>query len=146
MWRPKLKAPCEASGEVPAQLRLSREDKGKMPLQFASIAKTISREAKLVSLPSAPNLRGVTHSVNFALTSEVTNGVANAALVPKGTSKILSRKTGIEALSSANHLHYKAENKAPQMTSLSKSSTAKSALWSKVKRSSLGADSSLIDR
>jgi len=100
-----------------------------------------------VSLPS-PNLRAVTYSVNLALTSDVTDAVANAALVPKGTSKVLNRKTGIEALSSASHLRYEAENKAPQrakseviMTSLLKSSSAKSALWSEVKGSSLGADS-----
>ena len=67
----------------------------------------------MVSL-SSPNLRAVTHSVNFALTGEVTDGAANAAPVPKGTSKVLSRKTGTEALSSASHLHYKAENNAPQ--------------------------------
>ena len=113
MWRPKKKAPCEASGEVPAQLRLSREDKRKMPIQFGSIAETISREANLVSLPS-PNRRTVTHSVNFALTGEVTNGVANAALVPKGISRVLSRNTRAEVLSSAGHLHYKTENKAAQ--------------------------------
>ena len=32
VWRTKQKVPCEVSGEVPAQLRLSREDKGKMPI------------------------------------------------------------------------------------------------------------------
>ena len=84
-----------------------------MPTQFGSITETISREAKLVSLPS-PNLRAVTHSVNFALTSEVTDGVANAALVPKGISRVLSRNTRAEVLSSASHLRYEAENKAPQ--------------------------------
>ena len=123
----KQKAPCEA----PAQLRLSREDKGKMPIQFGSIAKTTSREAELVSLPSH-NLGAVTPTVNLALASEVTNGIANAAPVPKGTSKVLSRKAGTEALSSASHLRYKVKNKAPQraksevtMTSLPKSPSAK---------------------
>jgi len=118
-----------------------------MPLQFGSIAETISREAKLVSLP-LPNLRAVTHSVNFALTSEVTDGVANTVLVPKSTSKVLSRNTGTEVLSSASHLRYEAENKAPQrakseviMTLLSKSSSARSALRSEVNGLSLGADS-----
>jgi len=118
-----------------------------MPLQFGSSAKTINREAKLVSLPLL-NLRAVTQSVNFALTSEVTDGVTNATLVPKGTSKVLSCNTRTEELSSARHLRYEAENKAPQrakskviMTSLSKSSSTKSALRSEVKGSSLGADS-----
>ena len=62
VWRAKQKALCE----VPAQLHPSREDRDKMPIQFGSIAKTMSREAKLVSLPS-PNLGTVTPSVNLAL-------------------------------------------------------------------------------
>ena len=83
VWRAKQKAPCE----VLAQLRLSREDKGKMPIQFGSIVNIISREAKMVSLPS-PNLGAVTPTVNLVLTGEVTGGVANAVPVPKGTSKV----------------------------------------------------------
>ena len=135
MWRPKQKAPCE----VPAQLHLSREDKGKLPIQFGSMTKAISREAKQASLPS-PNLGAVTPGVNLALTGEVTDGVANTAPVPKGTSKVLSCKAGTEALTSASHLRYKAENKAPQcakseviMTSLSKYSSTKSALRSELR-------------
>ena len=72
----------------------------------------ISREAKLVSLPS-PNLGAVTPCANLVLTSEVTDGFANTAPVPQGTSEILSRKTGTEALNSASHLDYKGANKAP---------------------------------
>jgi len=49
VWKAKQKAsPREALGEVEAQLRLSREDKGKMPLSFGSIADA-SREADLES-------------------------------------------------------------------------------------------------
>ena len=84
-----------------------------------------------MSLPS-PDLGAVTPSVNLASTGKVTNGVANATLVPKSTSKVLSRKAETKALSSANHLNYKAENNAPQraksevaMTSLPKSSSVK---------------------
>ena len=98
--------------EAPAQLHLSREDKGKIPIQFDSIANIISREAKLVSLPS-PNLGAVTLSANPALTSEVTDGVANTALLPKGTDRVLSRKAGTEALGSTTYLRYKVKNKAP---------------------------------
>jgi len=65
-----------------------------MPIRFGSTPKTINREAKLVSLPS-PNPRIVTH------TGDVTDGVANLAPVPKGTSKVLSRKTGTEVLTFA---------------------------------------------
>ena len=71
-----------------------------MPIQFGSTAETIIREAKLVSLPS-PNLGTVIHSVNLALVGEVTDSIANAASVPKGTSKVLSRKTGTEVLTFA---------------------------------------------
>ena len=56
----------------------------------------------------------MTPSVNLALTGEVTDGVANTASVPKGTSKVLSHKVGTEVLTSASHLRYKAENKTPQ--------------------------------
>jgi len=35
MWRAKQKAPCVASGEVPTQFHLSREDKGKMLYNLA---------------------------------------------------------------------------------------------------------------
>jgi len=94
-------------------------------MQFGSIAKTTSCKAELVSLPSH-NLGAVTPPVNLALAGDVTNGIAN------GTSKVLSRKAGTEALSSASHLRYKAKNKAPQraksevtMTSLPKSPSAK---------------------
>ena len=74
----------------------------------------------------------MTPSANLALTSEVIDGVANIAPVPKGTSKVLSHKAGTEALSSTSYLRYEAKNKAPQraksevtITSLPKSSSAK---------------------
>jgi len=101
-----------------------------MPIQFGSIT-NISHEAKLVSLPSL-NLGAVTPNANLALTSEVTDGVANTAPVPKSTNRVLSRKAGTEALGSASYLRYKVKNKAPQraktevtMTSLPKFSSAK---------------------
>ena len=78
----------------------------------------------MVSLP-------VTHSVNFALTGEVTNGVANAASVPKVLAKF-----------SASRLRTK--HQIMTMTLLSKSSSAKSTLQSKVKGSFLGADSGAV--
>ena len=69
---------------------------------------------------------------NLTRTSEVTDGVANIAPVPKGTNKVLSREAGTEALSSAKYLGSKTTSKAPQrakskvtMTSLIKSSSAK---------------------
>ena len=85
-----------------------------MSIQFGSIAKTISHEAKLASLPS-PNLGAMTTSINLALTGEITDGITNTTPVPKGTSKVLSRKAGTEAQSSASHLRYKAKNKAPRV-------------------------------
>ena len=103
-----------------------------MPIQFGTITDTISREAKLVSLPS-PNLGAVTPCANLVLPSEVSDGVANSAPVPQGASEVLSPKAGTEALSSANHLRNKAANKAPQRASLSKSSSVKSALRGEAK-------------
>jgi len=74
MWRPKQKAPCEASGEVPPgevppQFHLSCEDKGKLPIRFGSFAEAINREARLATLPS-PNLGAVTPCANLVLPSE----------------------------------------------------------------------------
>ena len=141
MWRPKQKAPCEASGTVTPQLRLSREEKGKMLVRFGSFAEAISREARLATLPS-PNLGAVTLCVNLVLPSEVSDGMANSAPVSQSASEVLSTKAGPAALSSAKHLRNKAANKAPQCASLSKSLSVKSALRSEAKGSSLGADSS----
>jgi len=81
----------------------------------------------LVTL-SSPNLKAVTPCANLVLMSKVTDDVANTALVPQGTNKVFNHKAGTKALSSASHLRFKAENKAPQRASLSKSSSAKSAL------------------
>jgi len=55
----------------------------------------------------------VTPCANLVLTSEVTDGVANTALVPQGANKVFSRKAGTKALSSTRHFRYKAENKVP---------------------------------
>jgi len=80
-------------GAVEAQLCLSHEDKGKIPLKFGNIADA-SREVSLESL-SSPNL-----SANLAPMSRVkraslrTDNSANTAPVPKGTIKVLSRETG----------------------------------------------------
>ena len=94
----------------------------------------------MATLPS-PNSGAVTPCANLILTSEVTDGLANTASIPQGTSEVLSRKTGTKALSSASHLRYKGANKAPQRALLSKSANAKSVLQSGARGSSLGADS-----
>jgi len=99
-WKPKKKALCEASGEVPPgdappQLPLSREDKGKLLIQFGSFAEAIRHEARLLTLPS-PNLGAVTPCANLVLTSEVTDGLVYTAPVPQGTSDVLNRKTKTE--------------------------------------------------
>ena len=60
------------------QVRLSREDKGKMPAWFVE---TISHEAKTATIPS-PNLGAVTPRSNLVLMSEATDGVANTTPVP----------------------------------------------------------------
>jgi len=83
----------------------------------------------------------VTPCADFALTSEVPNGLAYSAPVPPDTSEVLNHKTGTEALYSASHLRNKTATKAPQRASLSKSSGVKSTFQREVKGSSLGADS-----
>ena len=80
----------------------------------------------MISL-SSPNLEGLAPSVNLTPMSEVTDGVANTAPVPKGTNKVLSREAGTEVLRSAKYLHSKVKSKVPRrakseviMTSLPK--------------------------
>jgi len=116
-------SPDEALGEVEAQSRLSREDKGKTPLSFGSIAYA-SREAELDPqgrefLLASPNPRALVSSANFAPLSGVkgvslsANNVAYATSAPKSDNKVPSREAGTKALSSANYLRCNAKNKAP---------------------------------
>jgi len=146
VWRARQKAsPREALGEVEAQLCLSREDKGKPPLSFGSVAYA-SREAELDpqerGLPLAsPNLIALIFSANSAPmigvkgVSPSADSVAYTALISKVTNKVPSREAGTEALRSANYLCQKAKYKAPlrakgevTTTSLPTSSGAKFAL------------------
>ena len=85
----------------------------------------------MISL-SSPNPGALAPSANLTPRSEVTDGVANTAPVPKGTNKVLSRGGGTEALCSAKYLRSKVKSKAPQRaksevtkTSLPKASSAK---------------------
>ena len=78
----------------------------------------------MISL-SSPNLGALDPSANLTTTSKVTDGVAIAASVPKGTDKIPGREA--ETLCSAKYLRNKPRSGAPQraksevtMTSLSK--------------------------
>jgi len=132
IWRAKQKAPREA----PVQLRVSREDKGKMPLNLGGIADA-NREAKLTSL-SSPDPGALVPSANLTPMSEIkgaslnTDGVANAVSVSKGTNKIPNCEAETEALCSAKYLRNKARSGAPlraksevTMTSLPKFSGAK---------------------
>ena len=76
-----------------------------------------------------------------ALTSEVADGLISTVPVPQGTCEVSIRQAGTKAPSSANHLRNKVANKVPQCASLPSSSSAKFALCSGFKGSSLGADS-----
>ena len=66
---------------------------------------------------------------------------AYAASASKGISKAFSRKLRTKALSKANHLCSNIADKAPQRASLPSSSSAKLALRSRAKGSSLSVDS-----
>ena len=78
-------------------------------------------------MPS-PNSGAVTPRANLVLTSEVTDGVISTAPIPQGTREVPSRQAETKTLSSANHLHNKVANKAPQRASLPDSSSVKFAL------------------
>ena len=69
---------------------------------------------------------------------------AYAASAPKGIFKAFSRKFRAKALSRANHLLSNIADKAPQRASLPSSSSAKLALRSGAKGSSLSVDSGLM--
>ena len=124
VWRAKQGAfPSKALGEVEAQPRLSREDKGKTPLSVRSIAHA-SREDELEpwwrEFPLAsPNQRALVSSAKSAPLSKVkgvslgTDSVAYATSAPKGANKVPSHEARTKALSSANYLHRNAKNKAP---------------------------------
>ena len=66
---------------------------------------------------------------------------AYAASAPKGVSKAFSRKFRAKALPKANHLRNNITDEAPQRASLPSSSSAKLALCSRAKGSSLSVDS-----
>jgi len=93
----------------------------------------------MATLPS-PNAGAVTSRANLVLSSEVTDSTAGTAPVPQGTRGVPSRQAGAKAPSSANHLHSKLANKAPQRASLPDSSSVKFALRDGAKGLSLGAD------
>jgi len=95
-----------------------------MPAYFVE---TISREARTTTIPS-PNTGAVTPRANLILPSEVTDSTTGTAAVPQGTRGVPSRQAGTKAPSSANYLHEKAANKAPQRASLLGSSSVKFAL------------------
>ena len=133
MWRPKQKAPCEASGVATPQVHLSREDKGKMPACFDE---TVSREVSTATMPS-PNSEAVTPRANLILISEATDGVARTA--PRGTHEVPDSQA--RAPSGANLLRNKEANRTPQRALPPSSSNVKLALRSIAKGSSLSVDS-----
>ena len=98
MWRPKQKALYEASDVTTPQVRLSCEEKGKMP---ACSSETASHEVTMATIPS-PNSRIVTPRASLVLMSETTG--------PQGTHDVRSRE---------------ARTKAPQCAKLALYSEAK---------------------
>jgi len=165
----------EALGEVQAQPRLSREEEDKASLSVDGVAyaastrgaqSALSREAELgaqykvrceASLAS-PNQRALVSSTNSAPSSEVkgvppsADNVAYAALAPKGTNKVLSRKARTKALCSANHLRRNAKIKAPlcakseaTTASLPALSSVKLALGGRTKRLASSSEANATD-
>ena len=111
---PKQKALNEASGVATPQVRLSREEKGKMPACSNNAA---SHEVTAATIPSS-NSRAVELRANLVLMSEAT--------VQQGTHDVHSRE---------------ARTKAPQRASFPSSSSTEFALRSGAKGLSLSADS-----
>jgi len=85
MWRPKQKALYKAPGIAAPQVRLSCEEKGKMP---ACSNKVDSCEVTAATIPS-PNFRAVTPRASLILMSEAT--------IPQGTHHVHTREAGTKA-------------------------------------------------
>ena len=84
MWRPKQKALGKASGVATPEVRLSREEKGKMPACSDNAA---GREVTRATIPS-PNSRSVAPRASLVLTSEAT--------VPQRTRGVHSREAQVK--------------------------------------------------
>ena len=108
MWRPKQKALYEASDVTTPQVRLSCEEKGKIP---ACSSETANREVTTATIPS-PNSRTVTPRASLVLMSKATD------TVPQGMHDVHSGEVG---------------TKAPQCASFPNSSSTKLALRSEAK-------------
>ena len=86
MWRPKQKTLAEASGVATPKPRLSREEKGKMPV-------CSNHKITTAIIPSS-NLRAATPRVGLVLMSEAT--------VPQRTRRVRDGEARTKALFSAN--------------------------------------------
>ena len=113
MWRPKQKYLAEASGVATPKPRLSREEKGKMPVCSNNAA---SREVTTAIIPS-PSSTATTPCARLVLMSEAT--------VPQRTRRVYNREARAKVPSKANCLRSSIAGKAPQRAPPSSSSSAK---------------------
>ena len=120
---------------------LSREARAKAPFRANHLrSKETNKAPQRASPPSSSNVKFALRSGAKGSSLSVDSG-AYAALVPKDIPKVLSHEVRAKALSSANHLHSKVANEAPQCASLPGSLIAKFSLRGGAKRLSLGVDS-----
>ena len=124
MWRPKRKALSKASGVATPEVRLSCEEKGKMPACSNNAA---IREVTAATIPS-PNSRSEAPRAILGLMSEAT--------VPQRMCEVRTK-----TLCKANRLRSSTADKVPQRAPLSSSSSAKPIPCGKAKGLSLSADS-----
>ena len=122
---PLQKSPAEASGVVMPKSRLSREEKGKMPICSSN---TANRKVTTAIIPS-PNSRAATPCAGLVLMSEAT--------VPRRTRRVHDSEARGKVLPKANRLRSSIAGKAPQRASLSSSSGAKLALCGEARTEAL---------
>jgi len=113
IWKPKQKFPVEASGIATPKLRLSREEKGKMPVYSNNAA---DHKVKTTIIPS-PNSRAAMPCVSLAFTSEAT--------VPRRTHWVYGCEARAKVLSKANPLRSSTGGRTPQRAPPSSSSSTR---------------------
>ena len=113
IWKPKQKSSTEALGVVMPRLRLSREEKGKMPICPDNAA---SHKVTTAIIPSSES-RAAKPSVSLAFTSK--------AIVPQRIHWVRGREAKTAVLSEVDPLRSRIAGKAPQRAPLPNSSSTK---------------------
>ena len=121
VWKPKQKSSTEASGVATPKPRLSRKEKGRMPV--------CSNHKDTTAIIPLSNSRAAMPCAGLVLTSE--------AIVPQRTRRVHDREAEAKILSKANCLRSSIAGKAPQRAPLSSASSTKLSLYGEARTKAL---------